>query len=161
MENLTPPAVAWLASRAIYPRLLEYEYASGAISAALSLDVPEHSVVKTLVFADEHGSPVIALMHADLRVSVRKLERISGSRRLFPASPEFVQEVTGYMPGGVSPFGLKRPLPLFIQSSLQSLNLLFVNAGKRGWVVEIGPEVLGVLDASWGDFASSVPLHRR
>ncbi len=137
------PAWSFLQRQGMDAQLLQYEYAEGGgtADAARKLGVSEHMVVKSLVFRGEAGG-VLALMHGDCRVSVRKLERAAHARRLWPASREEAQKFTGLQPGGICPYGAG--LPVFVQSSLLALPRLYINAGARGWVVAMGPEGLAI-----------------
>ena len=123
--------------------------------------IDEHAVVKSLVFDNgKEGAErraVMVLMHGDERVSLRKLERLSGIGRLAPSSPDVARELTGYLPGGICPFGLKSPLPVFMQETLDELAELFVNAGRRGVVVAVSPGAFDVVSPVRGDLVSMSP----
>ena len=144
-------------------RRMDYDYAErgGTREAALRLGIDEHAVVKSLVFDNgKEGAErraVMVLMHGDERVSLRKLERLSGIGRLGPSSPDVARELTGYLPGGICPFGLKSPLPVFMQETLDELAELFVNAGRRGVVVAVSPGALDVVSPVRGDLVSMSP----
>lgn len=155
-----PAALNMLKAAGIPARRMDYDYVEhgGTHDAALQLGVDEHAVVKSLVFDNgkqgEERQAVMVLMHGDERVSLRRLERLSGIRRLSPSSPDTARELTGYLPGGICPFGLKTPLPLFMQETLDELPELFVNAGRRGVVVAVSPDALAVLSPVRGDLVS-------
>jgi Cys-tRNA(Pro) deacylase len=109
---------------------------------AQELGVPEHTVIKTLVMEDDLGNHMIVLMHGDKQVSVKSLARILGVRSVRPAEVKTAQRLTGYLVGGISPFGVKRPLPVYVEESILRLPRLLINGGRRGFLVEIEPEVL-------------------
>ncbi|MBD5538611.1 MAG: aminoacyl-tRNA deacylase [Desulfovibrio sp.] len=141
-------------------RRLDYSFTpgGGTADAARKLGVDEHLVVKSLVFDDGTGErALVALMHGDMRVSVRRLERLAGVRRLVPSAPETAHRLTGYAPGGICPFGLARALPVFAQESLFRHEELYINAGARGVIAVIRPDALRRLGAVLGDFASARP----
>ncbi|HJD96816.1 aminoacyl-tRNA deacylase [Mailhella massiliensis] len=134
-----------------------YEEHGGTRDAAEKLGVDEHLVVKSLVFDNglegEERLAVMALIHGDERVSMHKLERLSGIRRLLPSSPDTAFALTGYMPGGICPFGLKTPLPVFVQETLLELPILYINAGVRGMVAALHPSALSLISPIPGDLS--------
>lgn len=127
-------------------RLYPYVERGGTAHAAVSLGVPEHEVVKTLVMeSHEEGKPrraFLVLMHGDREVSTKELARVLGVKSVAPASEAAVTKYTGYVPGGVSPFGTRTALPVYAEETLFSLPRILVNGGKRGFLVEIAPEEL-------------------
>ena len=136
---------------------LEYRFVErcGTKDAARQLGLCEHDNVKSLVFDDgKGGQAVMALMHGDERVSLHKLQRLSGVPHLQPSSPENAERLTGYKPGGICPFGLPSPLPVFAQISLFNLGMLYINAGERGVIAVIRPEALRLSGAVAGDILS-------
>ena len=136
---------------------LEYRFVErgGTKDAARQLGLCEHDIVKSLVFDDgKGGQAVMALMHGDERVSLHKLQRLSGVPHLQPSSPENAERLTGYKPGGICPFGLPSPLPVFAQISLFNLGMLYINAGERGVIAVIRPEALRLSGAVAGDIPS-------
>ena len=123
-----------------------------------SLGLCEHDIVKSLVFDDgQGGHAVMALMHGDERVSLHKLQRLSGVPHLQPSSPENAERLTGYKPGGICPFGLSSPLPVFAQSSLFERGTLYINAGERGVIAVIRPDALRLAGAVRQDHRAAAP----
>ncbi len=102
----------------------------------------EHLTVKTLVMEDEKKSPLIILMHGDKEVSTKELARILGVKSITPCSPETAFKHTGYMVGGISPFGTKKRLPIYVEETILSLPMIYINAGKRGLLCEMSPQDL-------------------
>lgn len=121
----------------IVPHFYPYLERGGTRHAAESLGIPEHEVVKTLVF--ESPAPLLVLQHGDREVSTRQLARILGVKTIAPASPAAVEKHTGYQPGGVSPFGTRKPLPVYIEEGLLAVSRFYINGGKRGFLVEVAP----------------------
>ncbi|MGE5467451.1 MAG: Cys-tRNA(Pro) deacylase [Ignavibacteria bacterium] len=119
--------------------LYAYEEHGGTRVSARELDVPEHHVVKTLVMEDENARPLIVLMHGDLKVSTKELARQVGAKRIAPCKPEDAQRHTGYMVGGCSPFGTKKKLPVFVEKTILDLPRIYINGGRRGYLVGIDP----------------------
>jgi Cys-tRNA(Pro) deacylase len=116
-----------------------YEYVEhgGTAVSSESLGVPEHEVVKTLVMEDEERAPLIVLMHGDRKVSTKELARQAGRKRIAPCQPEVAQRHTGYQVGGTSPFGLRKPLPVYLERSVLDLPQVYINGGRRGFLVRI------------------------
>jgi Cys-tRNA(Pro) deacylase len=143
------PATQWLRSRQIPFTEHVYEYIEhgGTQVSAGALGVDEHAVVKTLVMADENRDPLIVLMHGDFTVSTRNLAREIGRKRIEPCQPEVAQRHSGYQVGGTSPFGLRKPIAIFVEQSIFELDRIYINGGRRGYLVGIEPRWLAELDA--------------
>lgn len=116
-----------------------YEEHGGTSVSARELNVPEHAVVKTLVMEDEAAKPLIVLMHGDRKVSTKELARQAGLKKIAPCKPEVAQRHTGYQVGGTSPFGTRKKLPVFIEKSILDLPLIYINGGRRGFLVGVHP----------------------
>lgn len=121
-----------------------YKYSKDSVTkaAADELGVPEHSVVKTLVMEDGEGNPMIVLMHGDMRVSTRALARVLGVKTTGTVDPKTARRLTGYMIGGISPFGTRRALDVYLEETILELQRLFINGGRRGFLLEMSPEDL-------------------
>jgi Cys-tRNA(Pro) deacylase len=127
-----------------------YDYVEhgGTEESARQLGVDEHSVVKTLVMEDEHAKPLIVLMHGDRSVSTKNLARQIGAKRVEPCKPEVANRHSGFLIGGTSPFGTKKAMPVYVESSILDLDKIYLNGGRRGYLVSIAPSVLtGLLNA--------------
>ena len=123
-----------------------YEERGGTAVSARELGVAEHAVVKTLVMEDGRGRPLIVLMHGDRQVSTRELARAIGARAVAPGAPEAAQRHTGYMVGGTSPFGTRRPMPVYMEETVLDLPKAYINGGRRGFLVGMRPgEIVRVL----------------
>jgi Cys-tRNA(Pro) deacylase len=135
------PATAFLKKNAVSYTEHAYEYVEhgGTEVSAQSLGVPEHEVVKTLVMQDESGKPLIVLMHGDCKVSTKNLARQAGRKRIEPCRPDAAQRHSGYQVGGTSPFGTRKPLPVFMERSIVELPAIYINGGRRGFLVRIAP----------------------
>jgi Cys-tRNA(Pro) deacylase len=127
---------------AFRPRLYDYAAHGGAARAAAELGEDEHRVIKTLVMETDARQPLLVLMHGDRSVSTKQLARILGVRQVSPASEAHVAKYTGYQVGGVSPFGTRQPLPVYVEASILALDRILINGGKRGFLVEIDPQEL-------------------
>ncbi len=135
------PAVRFLRERQIplIPHLYRYQEHGGTSRASAMLEVPEHQVIKTLVMETDGGDPLIILMHGDREVSTRQLARFLEVKHVEPCEPETAHRYTGYLVGGTSPFGTRRDLPVYVERSIFDLPSIFINGGKRGFLVEITP----------------------
>jgi Cys-tRNA(Pro) deacylase len=124
----------------------EHPYAyvdhGGTAESARQLGVPEHAVVKTLVMQDDQLQPLIVLMHGDRQVSTKGLAREIGVKSVEPCQPEAAQRHSGYLVGGTSPFGTKKAMRVFVEASVLDLPRIFINGGRRGYLVGIDPAAL-------------------
>ena len=138
------PATQFLDGLGIAYSEHNYEYVEhgGTAVSSESLGVPEHEVVKTLVMEDEEKKPLIVLMHGDRKVSTKDLARQAERKRVEPCKPEVAQRHTGYQVGGTSPFGLKKPMPVYVERSVLAMPFVYINGGRRGFLVRIRVEDL-------------------
>ena len=138
------PATAWLRAHGVDFTEHVYDYVEhgGTEESARQLGVDEHAVVKTLVMQDERREPLIVLMHGDKQVSTKNLARAIGAKSVEPCKPEVAQRHSGYQVGGTSPFGLRKPMPVYVEQSVLALPRICINGGRRGYLVGIAPRVL-------------------
>ena len=124
-----------------------YEYVEhgGTAVSARALGVDEHSVVKTLVMEDEKAAPLIVLMHGDCTVSTKNLARQIDRKKVEPCAPDAAQRHSGYLVGGTSPFGTRKRMPVFVERTVLDLPQIYINGGRRGYLVGIAPSVLSAL----------------
>ena len=120
--------------------LYVYEDKGGTAVCARELGFPEHAIIKTLVMEDDRENPLIVLMHGDRQVSTRELARILGVKSILPCSAEKATRLTGYLVGGTSPFGTKRVLPVYMEEAILDLPQIYINGGKRGFLVGVSPQ---------------------
>ena len=150
------PATAFLKKNAVayteHP--YDYEEKGGTRVSSEKLGVDEHAVVKTLVMEDEERKPLVVLMHGDRDVSTKNLARQIGRKRVEPCKPEVAERHSGYQVGGTSPFGLRKPMPVFVEKTVLELPKIFINGGRRGFLVGIDPkELVRVVSAKAVDVA--------
>lgn len=138
------PATQWLRQRGVAYTEHPYDYVErgGTEESSRQLGVPHHQVIKTLVMQDERAQPLIVLMHGDLQVSTKNLARAIGVKSVEPCDPQVAQRHSGYQVGGTSPFGLRKPLPIHVEATVLGLPRIFINGGRRGYLVGIDPAVL-------------------
>jgi Cys-tRNA(Pro) deacylase len=120
--------------------LYEYEEKGGTEVSARELGVDEHAVVKTLIMEDDARNPLVVLMHGDLKVSTRELARIVGVKTITPCNPEIANKHSGYVVGGTSPFGTRRKMPVYMEETILDLPRIYINGGRRGYLVGIEPK---------------------
>ena len=150
------PATAFLKAQKVAYTEHEYEYVDhgGTEVPAKALGVPERTIVKTLVMEDQDRRPLIVLMHGDRKVSTKNLARQAGLKSVEPCKPEVAQRHTGYQIGGTSPFGTRKPLPIYVERSILQLDEIYINGGRRGYLVGIAPtELVRVLSPVLVDVA--------
>jgi Cys-tRNA(Pro) deacylase len=111
----------------------------GTHHVAECLHIPEHRVIKTLIMVDDGKRPLVVLMHGDREVSTRRLARQLGLRHVSQASEREAQRLTGYLVGGISPMGTRTRLPVYAQASIFDLDHIFINGGRRGFMVQMDP----------------------
>ena len=118
-----------------------YDYVEhgGTSVSSTSLGVDEHHVVKTLIFEDDKREPFCVLMHGDHKVSTKELARQIGAKRVAPCKPEDAHRHSGYQVGGCSPFGLRKPMPIYMQRTIIDLERIYINGGRRGFLVSMPP----------------------
>ncbi|WP_298271880.1 Cys-tRNA(Pro) deacylase [Geobacter sp.] len=120
--------------------LYAYEEKGGTAVSARELGVDEHVVIKTLIMEDEAKKPLIVLMHGDRQVSTRELARAIGVKSIAPCTPETANRHSGYLVGGTSPFGTRREMPVYMEETIAGLPRIYLNGGKRGYLVGIDPQ---------------------
>ena len=137
-------AVRYLRAKGIafVPHLYDYVEKGGTGESARQLGVDEQAVIKTLIFETNGKKPLIVLMHGDRQVSAKNLARHIGVKSVEPASPEWASKWTGYLVGGTSPFGTRTQMPVYAEATIFELERIYINGGKRGFLVEIDPGVL-------------------
>ena len=120
--------------------LYDYVERGGTEHSAAMLGVEEHCVIKTIVLEDEHKQPLICLQHGDKEVSTKNLARARGCKSIDPCSPDTANRHTGYVVGGTSPFGTRKALTIYMQRSIAELPTIYINGGKRGFLVGLAPD---------------------
>ena len=126
-----------------------YEEHGGTRVSARELGVDEHAVIKTLVMQDQRKQPLIVLMHGDREVSTKNLARQVGAKTVEPCEPAIAEKHTGYLVGGTSPFGTRKPLPVYLERSILDLEAVYINGGRRGFLVRVAPaDIVRALNAT-------------
>jgi Cys-tRNA(Pro) deacylase len=142
------------ASVAFEPHTYAWEPRGGTRASSAALGVDEHAVIKTLIFEDDGKQPLCVLMHGDREVSAKQLARVIGCKTVAPCAPEVADRHSGYQVGGTSPFGLRKPMPVYMQQTILDLPVIYINGGARGFLVAIDPrEARRVLQPALVDVA--------
>ncbi|MDT8443628.1 MAG: Cys-tRNA(Pro) deacylase [Desulfuromonadales bacterium] len=124
------------------PHLYTYEERGGTTVSARELGVDEHHVIKTLIMENERHQPLIVLMHGDLEVSTKELARTIGFKQIAPCNPETALKHSGYQVGGTSPFATRKQMPVYMEATISALPLIYLNGGKRGFLISVTPQVV-------------------
>lgn len=133
-----------------------YEDRGGTAVSARELRVDEHAVIKTLVMEDDQKRPLVALMHGDREVSTKALARFLGVKTVTPCGPAVADRHSGYQVGGTSPFGTRRKMPVYVERSICDLPTIYVNGGRRGYLVGLAPaDLIRVLAPTLVDMAQA------
>jgi Cys-tRNA(Pro) deacylase len=138
------PAIRTLRDHGAAFTLLPYTYVEhgGTANAAAQLGAPEHAVIKTIVLETDAKAPLICLMHGDCAISTKQLARELGVKHIGPCAPDTATRHTGYMIGGTSPFGTRKALPVYAEATIFDLPEIWINAGRRGVLARMKPDVL-------------------
>lgn len=88
---------------------------------------------------DDRKQPLIVLMHGDRKVSTKELARLRGAKTVVPCDPTVANKHSGYLVGGTSPFGVRKPMPIYLETSILDLPQVYLNGGKRGFLVGLAP----------------------
>jgi Cys-tRNA(Pro) deacylase len=138
------PATQFLSQKKIAFGRHPYDYVDhgGTAESSRQLGVDEHHVVKTLVMRDEQKKPLIVLMHGDRKVSTKNLARQIGCKSVEACDPDEANRHTGYLVGGTSPFGVRKRIPVYVEKTILELPLIYINGGRRGFLVSIDPRLM-------------------
>ncbi len=141
------PATQYLRKHGVAFGEHPYDYVEhgGTGESARQLGVSEHDVIKTLIMEDERAQPMVVLMHGDCSVSTKNLARQAGRKSVQPCKPEVAQRHSGYMVGGTSPFGTRKRMPVYVESTVLELARIYINGGRRGYLVSVDPKLLPTL----------------
>lgn len=139
MQPQTPAVIALQgAGVAFTEHFYVYHEGGGTADCAQALNVDEHSVVKTIVLEGD-GQPLLVLMHGDMRASAKELAKIAGVKAITPCAPEKAKQYTGYEVGGISPFGISRTMPVYMEETILNLRKIYINGGRKGFILGMDP----------------------
>ena len=137
------PATQWLKLNKVAFTEHPYEYLEhgGALHSAEVLGFDPFAVVKTLIMQDQDAKPLVVLMHGNRKVSTKNLARQIGAKSVAPCLPEVANRHSGYLVGGTSPFGTRRDMKVYMESTILELPKILINGGRRGYLVGIDPQI--------------------
>lgn len=137
------PATQLLKARKVEFTEHPYDYLEhgGALHSASELGWDPYAVVKTLIMQDQDAKPLVVLMHGNRKVSTKNLARQIGAKTVEPCAPDVANRHSGYLVGGTSPFGTRKVMPVFIESTILELPKILINGGRRGYLVGLAPQV--------------------
>jgi len=142
-------AVKWLRAQGAAFEVLEYEFTEvGADHAAEAVGKPLEACCKTLIVKAPGNGFWVAIVPGDQQFDTRRMAAAIGARQADLADRDEAEKISGYRIGGISPFAMRRRLPVIIEESLLALDRILVNGGRRGVLVEMATEdVVRLLDA--------------
>ena len=137
------PATQFLKDNKVVYTEHPYDYLEhgGALHSASVLGWDPFHVVKTLIMQDQDAKPLVVLMHGNRKVSTKNLARQIGAKSVETCVPEVANRHSGYLVGGTSPFGTRRAMPVYVESSILALPKILINGGRRGYLVGIDPQL--------------------
>lgn len=142
MKVPNTPAIRALKSAKVDYKLHKYKYEEkgGTANSAQELGISEHQVIKTITLITNESEVIIMLQHGDEEISTKELARQIGAKSVNLCDAKMAEKSTGYIFGGTSPFGTRKKLRTFAESSIFSLDKIYINAGKQGLLVELKPD---------------------
>ncbi len=146
-------AIKWLRAQGVGFEVLEYAFTEvGAELAAEAVGRPLEVTCKTLVVEAPGRQFWIAIVPGDQRFDTRKMAAAIGVKQADLAEHDEAEKITGYQVGGISPFALRRQLPVIIEESLLALDRIIVNGGRRGVLIELATaDLVRLLEARPAD----------
>lgn len=158
-KKANTPALAYLRRQKVDHDVHSYELTVDADSygeaVAEELGVEPNRLFKTLIAAVD-GSPVVAIVPVSGRLSLKALAKAANGKRATMAEPADAERWTGYVTGGISPFGQKRRMPVFVDDSVKAFGTVFASGGQRGIQIEVRPaDLVDHLDAEMASLVGS------
>jgi Cys-tRNA(Pro)/Cys-tRNA(Cys) deacylase len=128
---------------------------SYGLEAAGKIGVPPALVYKTLIVRCQPGELAVAVVPVSCQLDLKRFAAVRGAKKASMAATADVERATGYVPGGVSPLGQKRRLPVVVDRSINDHERIYISAGKRGLDVSLRPaDLIRLADADVGEIAS-------
>ncbi len=144
---MTTRATKYLSQRKIAFEVRKYEHETkGAEFAARAIGFPLEKTIKTLVVDMGGNAYTLALMPGDRQLDLKRLSKACSAKKAVLADTADAERLTGYLVGGISPFGTKRKLPAVMDESLLRFKTVSINGGQRGVILIMTPEdIVGAL----------------
>jgi prolyl-tRNA editing enzyme YbaK/EbsC (Cys-tRNA(Pro) deacylase) len=148
---------AFFASRNLNLPIIELEVSTATVAlAAEAHGVEPGRIAKTLAFRLGDGRAIVLVARGDARIDNRKFKTVFGKGRMLP--PDAVVALTGHPVGGVCPFGLAQPLPVYLDRSLRDFDEVLPAAGAVHTAVRMSPALLAEVTAGeWVDVCAALP----
>ncbi len=152
----TTPALRFLRQKGVPHDVREYDHrVKGAAYAAQALDWPVAAMAKTLVAALSDRTHCLCVLPGDVELSLKKLARSAGVKAARMAGPGDAEKLTGYLVGGISPFGVRKRMPVWFHDTLPELDRIGINGGRRGLIVFLSPgDAVRAVDARVADLSA-------
>ena len=152
---MSTKAIQFLKKRAALFEIIKYAHKEkGAEYAAGSIGYPLEKTIKTLVAEIGQTQYAIALMPGNKKLDVKKLASACRTKRAAMVDRDTAERLTGYLVGGISPFGLKRSLPSIMDESIMHHDAVIINGGQRGTMLKMKPaDIAGLLACKITDIA--------
>lgn len=128
----------------------------GAEFAARAVGFPLEKTIKTLVIDLGGNRYTLALMPGDRQLSLKRVAAACSSKRATMADTPAAQRLTGYLVGGISPFGTKKSLPAVMEADLLEFDQVMINGGQRGVLLKMAPaDIAAALDAKISNLSAT------
>lgn len=134
-----------LDSKGIHYELAEYEVNENdlsAVSLAKKIGQDVDQIFKTLVLRGDKTGVFVCVVPGSLEVDLKKAAKVSGNKNCAMVLQKELLGLTGYIRGGCSPLGMKKPYPIFLHETCILYDLIFISAGQRGLQLKLNPEDL-------------------
>jgi Cys-tRNA(Pro)/Cys-tRNA(Cys) deacylase len=138
-------AARLLDAKSINYELAEYEVDENDLSAttlARKLGQDVEQIFKTLVLRGDKTGVFVAVIPGNAEVDLKKAAKVSGNKNCAMVQQKELLGLTGYIRGGCSPLGMKKPYPIYIHETCQLFDLIYISAGQRGLQLKLNPEDL-------------------
>ncbi len=138
-------AARLLDAKSINYELAEYEVDENDLSAttlAAKLGQDVEQIFKTLVLRGDKTGVFVAVIPGNAEVDLKKAAKVSGNKNCAMVQQKELLGLTGYIRGGCSPLGMKKPYPIYIHETCQLFDLIYISAGQRGLQLKLNPEDL-------------------
>ena len=149
-EIMTTRGIQYLKQSGVAHQIVKYDHKEkGAKFAAEAAGFPLAQTIKTLVAVMDAATFILVLMPGNSELSMKKIAKVCGAKRAAMADETSASRLTGYLVGGISPFGTKKRLPVIMEAALQNYPEVMINAGQRGTMVKLAPaDIIRTLDAT-------------
>jgi Cys-tRNA(Pro)/Cys-tRNA(Cys) deacylase len=150
-------AARLLDAQQIRYELAEYEVDENDLSAttlAKKLGQDVEQIFKTLVLRGDKSGVFVCVIPGNAEVNLKKAAKVSGNKSCAMVHQKELLGLTGYIRGGCSPLGMKKPYPVYIHEACQLFDLIYISAGQRGLQLKLSPEdLIRITGAVVYDFA--------